>query len=351
MVTREVSRAVERLGLPGARLLVAVSGGVDSVALLHALHAISSRHGLKLSVGHVNHGLRGEESEADARFVGALAASLGLAFGVRAVEPGAARLGRSSRARPTLQEAARLLRYAALRELAEEGGAAAVATAHNADDQAETVLLRLLRGSGPDGLAGIPERSADGRVVRPLLRVPRAEILAFARGRGLAWREDASNLSDRYPRNRLRRRWLPELAREFNPRLLRALSDLAEAQRRDSEWMGALVEREAAARLAPEAGWLRIAAGGIEGLPEGLARRVARAALARCGAGREATRVHLERMLRFLCAGRPGTRLELPGGLKLVRDSGGFRLGPLPEPGRAPRAARGTAGPPPEGAC
>ncbi len=351
MLLREVSGAVERLGLPGAGILLAVSGGLDSVALLHALHAISSRHGLKLSVGHVNHGLRGAQSEADARFVRELAAGLGLACRVREVEPAAARRGGPSRSRPSPQEAARRLRYAALRELAREAGASHVATAHHADDQAETVLLRLLRGSGPDGLAGIPERSADGRVVRPLLRVTRGQILAFARERGLAWREDASNESDAYARNRLRRRWLPGLAREFNPRLLRAIADLAEAQRRDSEWMGALVEREVAARLVPETGWLAIATGGWEGLPEALARRVARAALARCGAGREVTRVHLERMLRFLRRGRPRTRLELPGGLRLVRDAGGFRLGPLPARGPAEPETSPAAGPPPQDAC
>ena len=145
-----------------------------------------------------------------------------------------------------------------------------LATGHQADDQAETVLLRLLRGTGPDGLGGIPERSPDGRIVRPLLGVSRAEIERFARSRRLSWREDASNASERYARNRLRRRWLPGLTQDFNPRLLRAIGNLAEAQRRDSEWIISRVEQEAASRFTQEGGWLVIDAkdwAGAKGLP------------------------------------------------------------------------------------
>src|SRR5262245_58822974 len=145
MLTRELARAVGRLGLEGRALLVAVSGGVDSVALLHGLQEISEGHGLKLRVGHVNHGLRGEESEADQRAVEELAARLGLQVRCARVDPGARRAaGGPSRDRPSPEEAARDLRHAALRRMVEETGADCIATAHTADDQAETVLLRLL---------------------------------------------------------------------------------------------------------------------------------------------------------------------------------------------------------------
>jgi tRNA(Ile)-lysidine synthase len=290
----------------------------------------------------VNHGLRGAESEADEGCVRALARELGLPFHAERIEPRARRAAGPSRDRPSLQEAARELRYAALRRLAAAAGARHVATAHHADDQAETVLLRLLRGTGPDGLAGIPERSPDGVIVRPLLRVPRAQVEAFARQRGLRWREDASNGDPVYARNRLRERWLPGLAREFNPRLLRAIANLAEAQQRDREWIEREVEREAGGRLSGEGAWLRIEADGWQGLPEALSRRLAREALRRCGTGRLATRVQIERMTGFLAAARPGSYIELPGDLRLVRDRRGFRLGP-----RSP-AARGVAG---EDAC
>jgi tRNA(Ile)-lysidine synthase len=252
----------------------------------------------------------------------------------RRVEPEQLRVGRSSRERPTLQEAARTLRYRALREMAAEGSCQHIATAHNANDQAETVLLRVFRGSGPDGLGGIPERSSDGVVVRPLLRVSRTEIEAYAAQRGFCWREDRSNRSVAYARNRLRLRWLPGLAEDFNEQLLMAVGNLAEAQRRDSEWIGALVEREAVARFTPEAGWLRTRAEGWDDLPDALARRLARWGLRRCGGERDTTRVHLERMLAFLRTARSGARLELPGGTRLERDREGFRLGPIEPAGR-----------------
>ncbi|MDH3213020.1 MAG: tRNA lysidine(34) synthetase TilS [Myxococcales bacterium] len=328
MLVREVSAAVGRLGLEGRSVLVAASGGLDSTALVHALCAVSERNGLNLWIGHVNHGLRGKESEADEAAVRDLGGALGLPVRVARVDPGALREGRPSRERPTLQEAARTLRYRALAALAEEAGAARVATAHTADDQAETVLLRLLRGTGPDGLGGIPERSPDGRIVRPLLRVSRVEIERFACERRLRWREDSSNERVEYARNRLRRHWLPGLARDFNPRLLRAIGSLAEAQREDSEWIATRVEREADSRFAMDGRWLHIDAKDWSEMPEALARRLARWALVRCGEGRAVSRVHLERVLAFLRSGRPGTRIELPGGLRLERAGDGFCLGP-----------------------
>ncbi|MCH7645496.1 MAG: tRNA lysidine(34) synthetase TilS [Myxococcales bacterium] len=334
MLIRETKRAVDALGLTGQSVLVAASAGLDSNALVHALLEITREKCLKVSLGHVNHGLRGDESEADQQAVFELADRLEVPAFSRRVEPEQLRVGRSSRERPTLQEAARTLRYRALREMAVEAGCRHIATAHNMNDQAETVLLRVFRGSGPDGLGGIPERSSDGVVVRPLLRVSRTEIEAYAAERGFSWREDRSNRSVAYARNRLRLRWLPGLAGDFNEQLLMAVGNLAEAQRRDSEWIGMLVEREAAARFTLEGGWLRTRAEGWDTLPEALARRLARWGLRRCGGERDATRVHLERMLGFLRTARPGTRLELPGGTRLERDRNGFRLGPIEPAGR-----------------
>jgi tRNA(Ile)-lysidine synthase len=329
MLIAKTKRAADALGLGGRSVLVASSGGIDSNTLVHALLEIAGEKSLKLSIGHVNHGLRGEESEADEQAVLELARELGVPAFSRRVEPEQLRVGRSSRERPTLQEAARTLRYRALREMANEAGCQQIATAHNANDQAETVLLRVFRGSGPDGLGGIPERSRDGVVVRPLLGVTRTEIEEYAAQRGFSWREDRSNASVAYARNRLRLRWLPGLAKDFNERLLMAVGNLAEAQRRDSEWIGALVEREALVRFTPEAGWLRARAEGWGELPDALAHRLARWGLRRCGGERDVTRVHLERMIAFFRTARAGTQLELPGGTRLERDRAGFRLGPI----------------------
>jgi tRNA(Ile)-lysidine synthase len=328
-VMREVERAVEHLRLRGHTVLVAASGGLDSTVLADAMCQMAGfTRPMTIAIGHVHHGLRGAEADADQAAVAALAERLAVPFAAERVDPTALREGGSSRDRPTLQEAARALRYAALDRIASQLGADRIATGHHADDQTETVLLRLLRGTGPDGLAGIPERSPDGRIVRPLLRLTRAELESYARKRELSWREDRSNASPDYARNRLRG-WLPALAREFNPRLLRAVADLAEAQRRDSEWIRVAVLREADARFTAEGAWLWIDAKDWTALPEALSRRLAREALARAGSARHASRVHLERIGRFLCAASPGRHIELPGGLELRCERAGFRLGPL----------------------
>jgi tRNA(Ile)-lysidine synthase len=336
MVVDAVRQQCERLGLDGAPLLVAVSGGIDSLVLLHALLELTRGSSLKLSIGHVNHGLRGPESQADQEFVEDLARKWGVPANVREVAPGDLREGTSSRLRPTLQEACRTLRYAALREMAVESGCAQIATAHTLDDQAETVLLRLMRGSGPDGLGGIPERSADGILVRPLLRVSRAQIADYAEARGIRWREDASNASPEYARNRLRLHWLPGLIADFNPQLLMAIGDLAEAHRTDAEWIDALVEQQAAVHFREDQGWMQVIGDDWQAMPDALARRLVRWGLRACGVGREASRTHIERMLAFLRDGRSGSHIELPGGVRLHKDRTGTRLGPVQSPGTAP---------------
>ncbi len=309
--------------------MVAVSGGIDSLVLLYATLELARERALKVSIGHINHGLRGAESEADQAFVLELARELRVPAYARSVDPTALRQVGASRQRPTLQEAARRLRYAALREMAVEAGCAHIATAHTLDDQAETVLLRLFRGSGPDGLGGIPERSPDGVILRPLLGVRRAEISEYALAHGISWREDSSNAQTAYARNRLRLRWMPGLSEDFNPQLLRAIGDLAEAQRRDSEWIDGQVEQQAAARFREEKGWMRVEGDDWGALPDALARRLARWGLRQCGGGRDASRRHIDRMLAFLRCGRTGTHIELPGGVRMLKDRQGVWLGPV----------------------
>ncbi len=327
---RALEAALAALALEGRAIAVACSGGVDSITLADALHQLADRARLRISIAHVNHALRGAESDADEAFVRDFAASRLLPFASERVDPRAlVQSAPSSRSRPTLQEAARRLRADALRRLARQLGADCVATAHTADDQAETVLLRLLRGSGPEGLGGIAERSGDGRVLRPMLRVSRAAVLGRANGRGLSWREDPSNANPHYSRARLRAAWIPGLAREFNPNLLRAIGDLAEAQRRESEWVAAFVELEASRRFAwNEAGQLCIEAKGWEpdATPDAVARRLARLALHRLGSGRDVTRAHIDRIVRFWRTAKPGRSIELPGGLALERNAREFCL-------------------------
>jgi tRNA(Ile)-lysidine synthase len=326
VLLKTLEDSIVELGLRGQALAVAVSGGLDSVTLLVSLQRLASELDLALYAAHVNHGLRGEESEADESFVRELAGGLGVPLAVRRIDPKGLREEQSGRQRVTLQEAARSLRYSALLEMGEEQGIQRVATAHHLDDQAETVLLRILRGTGPDGLCGIPEIGHEGRVIRPLLKVSRAEILDFAHKNKLSWRDDSSNENQAYRRNALRSSWMPRLAEEFNPKLLQALSNLAIAQRRDSEWILQQVEEEAVKRFLKFPDGLEVQRDGWSELPDALVLRLARAAFEEMGLGREVTGKHLERVMAFWRQGINGTRIELPGKLVLYCERERFWL-------------------------
>ncbi len=329
MLDRDFQDELERLGVGDGRLLIAVSGGRDSMVLLDLLKRCQRKLGVEGVVAHINHGLRGDDSEADQAHSQRAAEEAGLRFLARRVDPEAALRGPSSRQRPTLEEAARNLRRQALTQMAAEAECDWIATAHHAGDQAETVLLRLLRGTGPDGLAAMAPRSADGRWLKPLLRVFPEAIEAWAMEMGVRWREDASNQERRFARNRLRLDWIPQLSATFNPQLLRALSDLAEAQRRDLEWIEGLVEEAGKERIEFGESGIRFALDGWESLPEALARRLVRRALREVGLGRDVSRVHLERVLDFLRRGRGAPRdkrLELPGGFLVRRRDDCFEL-------------------------
>lgn len=225
---------------PGMRVAVAVSGGADSVALLRALIDAAPEIGLVLSVAHVHHGIRGAEADGDAEFVASLAAERGLVFHRKDVDaPTAARENRE-----TLEEAARRLRYEWFRELLESGVADAVATAHTLDDQAETVLHKLLRGAWTEGLGGIfpvVVVRPKGMILRPFLDVRREEIEAWLSKIEQTFKEDSTNADVTYTRNRLRRELIPALA-AFNPQIRWHLANLATLARdEDAYWQGELV--------------------------------------------------------------------------------------------------------------
>ena len=290
---------------PGDTVLVAVSGGADSVALLAALLDLRTELGITVVAGHLDHGLRGDEGAADRAFVERLAAELGVRIRSDAVHlpPG------------NVEAEARHARYAFLERAADKLGATKIATAHTADDQAETVLLRLLRGAGRRGLGGIRPRR--GRVIRPLILCDRVQVRSFLVDRRLSWQRDRSNFDLAYHRTRVRLGYLPALAHEFNPRLARSLARLAEVMREED----ALLDRLAAAAAGrgPELGLAMLRA-----LESALARRAVLRWWRRHGSGRRLGRSHVEAALavaRRECEGE----VRVPGGA-IVRDRTGLRF-------------------------
>jgi tRNA(Ile)-lysidine synthase len=334
----------------GERVCVAVSGGADSTALLLSLcdaNRPRNEGGLELgsviSAAHVHHGLRGAEADADEAFVRALCERLGVPLRVFRVDTPA----RQQAEAEGPEAAARALRYAALWGLLREATADVVATAHTLDDQAETVVMKLLRGAWTEGLGGIsPELqgratrgNGQGRLVRPMLGVRRAEVEAFLQERGQAWRNDASNQDLGLTRNRVRHQLMP-LLREFNPNVEEALARTAELARDEEAFWTSELERVLPHVLLPgtpvRGGGRSVstAAGeqacGVEiarlaAMPAALRRRVLRAAARGLGA-----RLSAEETARLIALATPGvragSRLELHGGLRVERTPRELRL-------------------------
>lgn len=259
----------------GQHLLVAVSGGPDSVALLSLLHRLRSSWSLTVNAVHFNYGLRGAESDGDQEFVAALCRELEIPLSTR-------RLDVRGRARRTsLQAAARDLRYRAMLDMAEECRADRIAVGHTADDQAETVLLWMLRGAGLTGLSGMPA-CRDGKIIRPLIDTTRQDILAYLTHAGLPFRQDSSNAKPLYLRNRIRQEVMPILTR-LVPSSVHALCRLAEVCREDDRYLDQQVAALCASRIRQEreGGWA-IDRSFLQQLPRAVQRRVVRDLLRRC---------------------------------------------------------------------
>jgi len=300
----------------GDRAGVAVSGGADSVGLLRLLLELRQELGVVLSVVHFNHNLRGTESEADERFVAQLAGryELELHCGRQDVA------GHAKERHLSTEAAARELRYGYFGRLVDEERLGCIATGHTLDDQAETVLLRLVRGAGTRGLAGIYPRankpqSADHSslfpVIRPLLGTRRAQLETYLKGIGQGWREDSSNRDLRHARNRIRHGIVPRLERTLNPRLKETLAETAEIARSEEEYWQAEVERVMPGMW--EAGSRRLT--GVHGLPLALQRRVVRAAAESIG-----MRLEFRQVDEILGqGGLVGPPVGLPGGWLVAR--------------------------------
>jgi tRNA(Ile)-lysidine synthase len=328
-VFRTITR--QRMFQPGAHVGVAVSGGADSVALLRILDELRDELGVGLAVLHFNHQLRGAESDDDEKFVAALATDKGIEFFSAREDVSAVARARGW----NLEDAARRLRYAFFSSLVHRGAINHVAVAHTADDQAETVLARLIRGTGPAGLAAIYPIKGD--VVRPLLRIRRTELRNFLQQIGQLWREDSSNRDTTRLRAQLRHEILPVLERQVQPGITMHLGRLAEMAREDEAFWSAFIAEQMTAvvrkydsgtqtqsgrlgircadLLLPPMAALSAGRGQLtRDAANAVTRRLVRGIIADLrGDCRELTSHHVEQVLQLATECSSGCRTELPG--------------------------------------
>lgn len=318
---------------PGQRTCVAVSGGADSVALLLLLLEVREKLGIVLSVAHFNHKLRGKASEADEKFAANLAEKHGLEFFVARKDVAA----KSRHERSNLEDAARRARYAFFERLVAEGQVDKIAVAHTADDQAETVLGHILRGTGLSGLGGIHAEA--GSVFRPLLKLRRADLRAYLRACGQRWREDASNRDTRRTRARIRHKLMPLLEKQFQPAVVTHLCQLADLAREEDAWLESSAElrvflnakehdgtwtisrrdlvnphSQADANRVADDSWSRR---GPEAMSRRLIRLLVKKVKPRSG---QLSSVHVDAVLHLAQQPDSGKALQLPGGVEVRRE-------------------------------
>lgn len=315
----------QRNGLfaPGEKILVAVSGGADSVALLSVLHGLRERLGISLVGVHLNHGFRGAESDADAEFVASLCRRLSIPCHIRVIDVPSLLASSGGSA----QEVSREERLAFYRTVATEEGAAAVALGHHRDDQAETVLLHLLRGSGARGMAGMSPMTVLGglRLVRPLLEESRTDIEAYLQEAGLSFRTDSSNATNYYARNLLRNEAMP-LLKNINPGIVEAVARTAELLRDEDALLDELTETLWSECTSRQDDRVILQIDALSRVHVALQRRLVRRAwLAVSGGSSDLDAVHVADVLGLTRRQR-GRMIELPQGILALRERNGIAL-------------------------
>lgn len=299
-----------RMVAPGQRVGIGVSGGADSVCLLHVLLELQARWDIKIVVLHLNHGLRGDESKQDAEFVRGMAEHLHLPFHLR-------ELADLSGSPGNLEQVARHARLAFFRE-AIDSLVDRVAVGHTRSDQAETVLFRFLRGSGTAGLSGIRPATPSG-VIRPLLDVSRSEVEQFLHEREIPWREDSSNASLQFARNRIRHGLLPLLSAEWNPGIQETLANTADWALAEEAYWEDEIGRLAAARVIERNGAVLVRADSLMELPLAAARRLVRHVMEMAkGDTRGVDFRHVAAVMEVASGVQGSGRVQVPG-LDIVR--------------------------------
>ena len=308
------------------RVLAGVSGGADSVCLALVLKEL----GLDVAVAHVNHGLRGAESDTDEEFTKELAGTLGVPFFATKVAlsgppPAASALWLSRRPLPggeaNLEAAGREARRQFFIETARRRGYTKIALAHTRNDRVETFLMNLLRGAGSEGLVSMAPVS--GNTIRPLIETGRNEVEAYLTENNQSWRTDSSNFDLGFARNRLRHAVIPELESRFNPSLIQTLARTVEILEAEDAWMRAVAHQWLSEHGRKEENDFLIPAAELKSAPAGLVRRILRTALRLAGSGlRDVSFGHIEAVRALLEEGKSGKFVQIPGGLQAAREFG-----------------------------
>ncbi len=320
MLTTKVKQTVEHFCMlkPGDRVVVAVSGGPDSVCLLSVLAELSWEYGLTLHVAHLDHMFRGKESADEALFVAGLAEKLGVPATIGKIDvPAFCReRGLSS------QEGARTARYGFFSRVAEATRSSRIATGHTADDQAETFLMRLLRGAGVSGLSGIPPVREN--IIRPLIEITRQEVLEHVKEAGLAFVTDPSNSKPAYTRNKIRLDVIPVL-KQFNPRIVETLASEASLLRDENDAMEACLTTFVPGIISRERDFVVFKREEFNALQQAFRRRLFKRAVDLAGAESSGlSSVQIDEALAFMAAAGAGRTMRLPHGLTVEREYGKF---------------------------
>ncbi|MBL7068690.1 MAG: tRNA lysidine(34) synthetase TilS [Candidatus Omnitrophica bacterium] len=318
MLHKKVEETIKRYGMlkKGDRVLVGVSGGPDSIFLLNTLYAMKDKIGVSIFAANLDHGIRGKASERDSEFVKREAKKLK----VKCVHDKLRLTQDQLHGKLSVEEVLRLKRYEFFKRAARRFRANVLATGHTLDDQAETVLMRVIKGSTIKGLAGIPPvgKNIGLKIIRPLIETEKREILDFLDENNIPYRVDRTNLKERYFRNRLRNRVIPYLER-YNPRLKRSLSLMAESLREDKEFIEE-TKKTKRALIKANGKCVSIKLKDIVIQPKTLQREILRDALVESGANiKKLNFRHWRDMREFLRHKRSGQSLDLPGGVAVRR--------------------------------
>jgi tRNA(Ile)-lysidine synthase len=298
----------------GEKILIGLSGGPDSVCLLHVLHALKDKFMTELHAIYIDHGLRPGETPNEIDFCRMQARKLNIPFITKAIDVKSC----AKKQKTSIQDAARHLRYRLLEETAYETNAHKIALAHTADDQAETVLMRLFRGSGPTGLAGIPPVRKN--IIRPLIEIERKEIEEFLSHEKLDFVIDSSNLKIDYLRNRIRLSLMP-MIKELNPDITETLAKTASIFRDEEKYFGIIVTKTLMKLISRKTDTrIELFLSPFESMDKVILRKVLRRAIDETKGLRGISFIHIEDIAELIKKGKPGDRLYLPKGIRVIKD-------------------------------